>query len=69
MAQSSNDIQTIETYTSKQGAIYKDLAQIQAAILLLNEDKIDLAHQKLSTINQESSLFKIATALQHYGVK
>ena len=69
LAQISNDVQTLENYTSKQGAIYKDLAQVQAAILLLNEGKIELAHQKLSTINQASSLFKVATALQHYGVK
>jgi len=69
VAQSLNNVDALESYTSKQGAIYKDLAQIQAAILLLNEGKIELAHQKLSTISQESSLFKVATALQHYGVK
>lgn len=69
VAQSLNDVTALEAYTSKQESIYKDLAQIEAAVLLLNENKTDLAHQKLSTINQDSSLFKIATALQHYGVK
>ena len=69
LAQNSQDLQGLEKYAAQQNAIYKDLAQVQSAILLLNENKIDLAHQKLSMITQDSSLFKIATALQHYGVK
>jgi hypothetical protein len=69
VAQNTKDIQMLEGYASKQDSIYKDLAQVQSAILLLNEDKIELAHQKLLTISQDSSLFKVATALLHYGVK
>lgn len=59
----------LESYTLKQDAIYKDLAQVQTAVLLINEGKIESAHEKLSQIGEQSSLYKIASALLHYGVK
>ena len=69
LAQDSKEVAKLDAYASKQGAIYTDLAQIQSAVLLLNEGKADLAHSKLSTINESSSLYKVAKALLHYGVK
>ena len=69
VAQNSKDLGSLESYGSKQNAIYKELAQIQAAVILMNEGKVDLAHQKLATIGEQSSLNKVAKALLHYGVK
>lgn len=69
LAAELKDTTALNTYASNQSAIYRDLAQVQSAVVLLNEGKIDLAHSKLSTINEQSSLYKVAKALQHYGVK
>ena len=69
LAQNSKDAKALNDYSSKQASIYRDLAKVQNAVILLNEHKIDQAHQKLSSITEESSLYKIAEALLHYGVK
>ena len=69
LAQNSKDSSSLSSYSLKQGAIYGDLALVQTAILLMNNSKIDEAHEKLSQINEQSSLNKIAKALLHYGVK
>ena len=68
-AQSSNDTSKFDNYALKQDAIYKDLAQVQSAILLMNEGKNDKAHEKLLLISDSSSFAKVAKALLHYGVK
>jgi len=67
--ESANELSKLESYASKQDAIYKDLAQVQSAVLLMNDGKFEAAHQKLSQIGEQSSLYKIAKALLHYGVK
>ena len=64
-AKNSNDL---ENYTSKQGGIYKELAQLQLAVMLIDEGKVKQAQEKLSTIEEGSPLFKVARALRHYGV-
>ncbi len=69
LAQDAQDSSSLDAYASKQDAVYKDLAIIQSAIILMNESKIDLAHDKLAQIQPQSSLNKIASALLHYGVK
>ena len=69
LAQSKNDISSLESYSMKQDAIYKDLALVQSAVLLMNENKIDEAREKLSSISATSSLAKLVQALLHYGVK
>lgn len=69
LAGESKDVATLNSYASNQDAIYRDLAQVQSAVVLINEGKIDSAHTKLSTISESSSLYKVAKALQHYGVK
>lgn len=68
-AQATNDKAALEAYTQKQGAIYRDLAQIEIAILDIQNNKIEEAHSKLSMINSVSPLSNIAKALMHYGVK
>lgn len=69
LAQDTNDAQALSSYASKQEAIYRDLAQVQSALILMKEGKTTQAHQKLALISQESPMIKIAQALRHYGVK
>ena len=67
--ESSTDKTALEAYSLKQDSIYKDLAQVQSAIMLMNEGENDKAHEKLLLISDNSSLSKVAHALLHYGVK
>jgi len=69
LAQNSQDLTKLNSYASKSDAIYADLARLQSAIILMNEKKIDKAHDKLSMINVNSPLAQVAQALMHYGVK
>ncbi|WP_457744882.1 hypothetical protein [Sulfurimonas sp.] len=69
VAQNLQDKKKLEAYAQTQGAIYRDLAQVQLALILINEDKIKEAHEKLSMINIDSPLATVAKALMHYGVK
>ena len=69
VAQNLQDKKKLEAYAQTQGAIYRDLAQIQLALILMNENKIKEAHEKLSMISIESPLATVAKALMHYGVK
>jgi hypothetical protein len=68
-ASESKDISALNAYTLRQDAIYKDFAQVQSAVLLMNASKIDEAHEKLSMISIDSPLAQVANALMHYGVK
>jgi len=65
----AKDVNSLDEYSSSQSAIFRDLALVQSAILLLNENKIDEAHNQLVKVSKESSLSKIASALLHYGIK
>lgn len=67
--QTANTPKTLDDYAMKQESIYKDLALVQSAILLMKENKIDEAHEKLSRVSVDSALGKVAAALLHYGVK
>lgn len=69
LAQNSNSVSDLNNYALKQDAIYKDLAQIQSAILLMKDGEKEKAHEKLLLISDSSSLSKVAKALLHYGVK
>jgi hypothetical protein len=69
LAQSTKDVSKLNDYAMKQDAVYKDLAQIQSAVLLMNEGDTQKAHEKLLLISDTSSLSKVAKALLHYGVK
>lgn len=60
---------SLEEYASKQDAIFRDLALVQSAVMLLNENKIDEAKDKLSKVSKDSSLNKMVSALMHYGIK
>ncbi len=69
LAQDSQDAQALAQYASKQDAIYRDLARVQSAVILMKEGKTDKAHQELALISEDSPMVKIAQALLHYGVK
>lgn len=69
VATKEQDITKLKNYTMEQKAIYKDLALIEAAYLLMKENKIEKAHQKLQMIASESPLYEISQVLMHYGVK
>jgi len=69
VAQNSKDVSTLQEYADKQNAIYSDLARVESAVLLMNEKKIDKAHEVLSMINVNSPLAQVAKSLMHYGVK
>lgn len=69
LAQTAQELKVLEAYAQKQNALYRDLAVVQSAIILMSEDKIDAAHTKLSMISVSSPLAKVSSALMHYGVK
>ncbi len=68
-AQNLQDVNKLENYSERQDAIYRDLAQVQVAILLMKNGKVDEAHSKLSMISVKSPLAQVSRALMHYGVK
>jgi len=65
----STDPSSLENYASKQDAIFRDLALVQGAVMLFNENKIEEARYKLSKVSKDSSLGKLVEALMHYGIK
>lgn len=65
----AQDSASLENYASKQDAIFRDLALVKAAVMLINENKIDEAKNKLSKVSKESSLKNLVAALMHYGIK
>lgn len=69
VAQSSKETTQLDTYANKQNAIYADLARVQSAVILMNDNKIPEAHELLSMINIDSPLSQVAHALMHYGVQ
>ena len=68
-AEYKEDLASLENYSEKQNAIYKDLAMVMSAVILMNEGKVDEAHNKLEMIGVDSPLAQVASALSHYGVK
>jgi len=65
----AREISSLDSYASTQDAIYRDLALVQSAVLLLEQNKIEEAHSKLMRISKESSLTRVVETLLHYGVK
>ncbi|MGA9047132.1 hypothetical protein [Sulfuricurvum sp.] len=63
------DLQALEQYTKKQGALYKDLALLELAVAAIEKGDVAAAHQKIALIGEDSPLYQVAQALAHYGVK
>ena len=68
-ASQNADVAALQAYTERQKAIYKDLATVELAVLLMNSGKIDEAHTKLAAIGTDSPLYSVVKSLKHYGVK
>lgn len=69
VASQTNDSDKLTDYSMKQNAMFKDLALVQNAILLIDKNEIKKAHVELRKISQSSSLNSIVQALLHFGVK
>ena len=67
--ESAEDVSAYDNYASKQDAIYRDLALVQSAVILLKENKIDEARTRLLKISRDSSLSNLSQTLLHYGIK
>lgn len=59
----------LERYTEKSGALLKDLALIETAVLLMDKGDKASAKAKLSMIDINSPVYQLAQTLAHYGVK
>ncbi len=59
----------LERYTEKSGALLKDLALIETAVLLMDKGDKASAKAKLSMIDINSPVYQLAQTLSHYGVK
>lgn len=69
LAAMQKDKKALNEYALKQDAILKDLAILNEAVLLMQEGKTEEAQARLKLIDEKSSLQKVVTLLQHYGVK
>jgi len=65
----SEDVAALEAYSERPKAVYKELALLELAVLLMRDNRIDEAHQKLQGISSDSPLYRYAQPLMHYGVK
>lgn len=63
------DEASLQKYASRQDAIFRDLALVQSAVLLLNANKIQEARDVLAKVSKGSSMEKVVGTLMHYGVK
>lgn len=63
------EIQGVDAYAKKQGALYKDLASLEVAVHAIEQGNIALAHQKIALISEDSPVYQVAQGLSHYGVK
>jgi hypothetical protein len=69
VASSDQKVEELDNYSLKQNALYKDMAIVQSAVILLNKNEIKKAKDKLALISEDSQLKPIAETLNHYGVK
>jgi len=69
LAAIQEDPAALEGYAQKSDALLKDLAQIEAAVLLMNSGDAKAAHAKLAMIDINSPVYQLAQSLAHYGVK
>jgi hypothetical protein len=63
------DVPSLDQYTKKQGALYKDLALLELAVNAIEKGDAKTANEKLALISAESPITQVSGALAHYGVK
>lgn len=56
-------------YAYRQDALYKDMALVDEAVLLIEAGKVSEAHQRLKMVDSQSPLAPLAEALAHFGVQ
>jgi len=64
----ARDTAGLNSYSYKDGAIYRDLAIILEAYVLIESGKVDEAKNRLAFIEDTSSLKELANYLNHFGV-
>jgi len=69
LAALNKDKKALNEYALKQDAVFKDLAILNEAVLLMQEGNTAEAKTRLNMIDEKSSLQKMVKLLQHYGVK
>lgn len=67
--EAAKDESSLKNYSLKQDSFYKELATIEVAVTMLEESKIQEAHNLLKSIPASSPLHSVATKLLHYGVQ
>ena len=60
---------SLEAYTQKSGALLKELAIIEEAVLLMDKGDKAAAKAKLAMVDINSPVYQLAQTLAHYGVK
>ena len=69
LAAIDQDETALQNYAQKSDALFKDLAILEAAVLLMEKGDKEAAHNKLAMISMNSPVYKLAQSLSHYGVK
>lgn len=69
LAVMKEDSKMLNDYAYRQEAIFKDMALIETAVLMLEAGKIDEAHTALKSVAIDSPVYKVSRLLMHYGVK
>lgn len=59
----------LESYTKTQGALYKDLALVELAVMAIHEGNMAQAHEHIALIPEDSAMYEVGRSLSHYGVK
>ncbi|MFA5214654.1 hypothetical protein [Sulfuricurvum sp.] len=59
----------LESYTKTQGALYKDLALVELAVMAIHQGNISQAHEQIALIPEDSPMYQVGRSLSHYGVK
>ncbi len=65
----TNNTAELNAYTKRQGALFQEMALMVLAVENIQQGDVKTAGEKLAFIKEESSLFPVAQALSHYGVK
>lgn len=63
------DKDSLENYTKIQGALYKDLALVELAVMAIHKGDIAQAHEQIALIPENSAMYQVGNSLSHYGVK
>ncbi len=69
LAALKEDQNALNAYSQKSGALLKDLAMIEDAVLSMQSGDTAAAQSKLMLININSPVYELAQKLAHYGVK